>query len=136
MQLLFGHFADFATLDQHQKLILVGIFDMVTVPQGNTVGFGIGTLVVKFRASVLEGERHTLELRITDADGADARARQTLAFDMAPEIGGVALSVNLLIPVGGMVLPHLGEYAFRFYEGERQVGEVPIQFVTAVPRTG
>ena len=129
MQMLFGHLADYATHDDRQKLILVGIFDMVMVPEGNPVMITAGTLVAKFRASVLEGTEHSIEARITDADGTDVHPRQTISFQMTPEIGGLGLTINVVVPLAGMSFPNLGEYAFRFYEGDTQVGEVPIQFV-------
>jgi hypothetical protein len=129
MEMLFGHLVDFATIDNRQKLILVGIFDIVYVTEGRPIGLPNATLVAKFRASVLEGTQHMIEGRITDADGKDIHPRQHFPVDLAPEVASLGVAANLLAPIGGMPFPDIGDYAFRFYEGDRQLGEIPIHIV-------
>jgi len=138
MEFRFGHLVDYATQDARGKLILVGLFEIVHVPDGNPVGIPMGSLVASFRAAAWEGATQTIELRVTDADGADVHPRQQVTGEFLAEMNGVWLRANVVVQLTGLSFPALGDYAFRFYQGETQIGEVPIQFVglPAAPTTG
>ena len=131
MDMLFGHLADYATTDHRGKLILVGIFNVVHTRPAERLEMPPATIVAAFRASVLEGATHRLEVRVTDADGADIPAfpRQQVTIPFVHEIGDRTLYANLVMPIAGLWFPTFGEYAFRFYGGERQLGEIALQLV-------
>src|SRR5687768_11051039 len=136
MEFRYGHLVDFATQDVRGKQILVGIFDVVQVPRGNPLAVPPATLVVSLRASVMEGSRHAIELRLTGADGEDVFARQTIPVSFVPEVGGLTVGASINFELRGLVLPAFGDYVFRVYAGDTQVGEVGFSMIEIEPPGG
>jgi hypothetical protein len=133
MEFRYGHLVDFATQDERGKMILVGIFDLVHVPRGNPLAMPPATLVVSLRASVLEGTRHTIELRLSGPDGEDVVERQSVTLDFAPDFGGLSLAANLRFELRGLVLQSFGDHVFRVYAGDAQLGEVGFAVIPIEP---
>jgi hypothetical protein len=136
MELRFAHLADFATHDARGKLIIVGVFDVVGIARGTAAALPTSFIVANIRASSLEGTRHAVQLRVTDADGGEVLPRRDIPLELAAETGGYALSANLVIQLGATPLPGAGDYAIRFYERDTQLGEIAFRVVETDPAPG
>ena len=134
----YGLLADYATVGAGQKLTIVHTFEHFT-PQPDRIGqpIAMGFLVARIEGSIADAGNHTFRIRIHDGDE-NALAAEVLLEDFALGVTGPGspLANTLLLPLGPVPMPPIGEYNFVLSVDEHEVGRVPFHVLAAIPATG
>lgn len=135
MRLRFAHLAEYAMTDTSGKLSVMGIFEIVydnlkvrPIPLPPAM-----YVVAAFDAHVAEGSDHTLDMQLTDADGKQVLpAIKGLRVKFQTQGPGRPLRGAVVLGLGGVPVPDLGEYGFQFFMDGKHVGETTFR-VTEPP---
>jgi hypothetical protein len=129
VRLKFAHLADFATVGNNGKLIVVGIFATIyDQMKAKPIPLPPFHLVAVFDAHVTEGTSHELVVRFVDGDGKSMFPDFQGPIKFQPAGKGRPMEANVLIGFGpGTVkVPEHGDYEFRFQVDGRDAGGVTV----------
>jgi hypothetical protein len=132
----FAHMADYVTRDFQGKLIVLGIFEAIQDHMGvRPIPFPGFHLVVGLSASVADGTDHVLEIRVIDGNGDEVGQRQQVPFQLRTNGQGYRMRgvIDLQIAPGGLSVPELGDYEFRFLVGGEDIGGADIVVQAPLP---
>lgn len=135
MDLRFGLLADYAGEGKASKLLMVGVFDTV-YNQGGSRPIQVPPcyLVLMIDAHVTEGSDHTLELHLTNEDGADVFPPTSMPIKFSLQGPGRPLRAQVVIALFGLVVPDEGDYAFNVLIMRQHLGDVPLYVRPAQPQ--
>ena len=120
-------FADYALIDQTNKLSVIGIFNELNVAQFPG-GLARVFLVATFVGSV--NETYKLTLQVKDEEKKDIFPELTM--ETKTSFTG---KNNLLVTINNFVFPHAGEYTATILHEGKKVGATSINVVHAKQNT-
>ena len=104
--------ADYANIEQHGKLNVMGIFQSINAqsfPVRHPSMFVVIRLLPELGDS--EGDTRTLTLKLLDQDGKEL-AGFSQEFEIPPSTGGQRSEINTLLELRDLVFPNPGTYDF------------------------
>jgi hypothetical protein len=136
MEFHFGHLADYAGPGQHNKLTIVGIFDVAYDhdPSVRPIPLPQAFLVAAIDASVAHGSVHSVEIRFTDIDNEPVGPTIELVDVPFQARGpGRPLRAQLIAQLQGLSVPDVGDYEFQIWVDGERVGDIPLYVVPNPP---
>lgn len=136
--LRFAHLCDYAMSEKGSKPVIVGIWDVVfdnmkvrPIPLPP-----IGFFFARLECSLADGDLHRVRVVIRHEDGHPVHEVSFGELKFLPTGPGRPLRAQLLISIGGMPFPDLGEYSFELWvdDAGAPLGEATITIVDAPVR--
>ncbi len=128
MNLDFAVLADYALIDQHGKLSIIGIFQHVWVTSFPTVNARTH-LVLRVKGRRTEIGNHSIRIRFVDAEGQELLGGEGTVQFGEPVAGVTELEAGAVL-VFDIPLPMAGQYAFEISLDGQLSTRVPL---TAAP---
>lgn len=144
MRLRLFVFAEYGSAGTDNKLTIAGIIDGVNVKRrpgteakpGGTISLPPIYMVAVVEGSISDGLTHALSLRFLNDDAKEVTKPANLGrFSFVVNPLGRPMSANLIVQLGGLVVPGPGDYILELLVGGRPIGEAPF-YVTDVTATG
>ncbi len=115
--------ADCANVSLDGKLNIMGIFDRIRSAQFPAVHIGGAHLVLRFNANAVErGQTKRFRLVLLEQDGQELG--QIDGEIVIPADAQLMSTINLIISLQGIELPHAGDYAFHVLINEEPKAEI------------
>lgn len=114
-----------AAADYHNKLSLLGAFDTITAPTFPTTHPQCA-IALRLRFTRIEEGTHALRIHVVDGDGTLIMPSLDgqLSVALGPESD--TASVNFILGIQSLPLPHPGDYAVNLAVNGRQEASVPL----------
>lgn len=133
MELILGALADYGSADGRGKITVVGVFDTVyVVPPAKPPVPQDMTIVLVVSASIMEGTDHKGTLELVDADG-KVLGRIEVPLIFAARGPGYPTRAQVVLNMKQVVLPKLGDFAWRVLVKNKLIGRIPF-YVLAAPK--
>lgn len=133
MRLRILEFAEYAAFTDDKKLIMSGIFNRVGIqrvknpPPGARIAVPLtGFLVWVLEASISEGLKHTVAIRVVNEDGKKILDTPLGSMDFHLDKQGRPMRFQGRLGIAGMPLPGPGDYEFELYVDGSKVGETSL----------
>jgi hypothetical protein len=134
----YGLLADYATVGAGKKLTIVHTFEHFRPPP-ERIGqpIAMGFLVARIEGSIVDAGNHVLRIKVHDGDENPLPMEIVLEeFALGITGPGLPLAAQLLLPLGPVPMPEIGEYEFVLTADGQEVGRVPFHVLGAVPASG
>lgn len=135
MRLKFGHICRYAEASA-AGLTLIGIFDFVTgqqLPEQERIQVPLFYLAALVGATSFEAGKHTVMIRLVDADGIEGGRMECHDAVFQGQEPGRELGTYVVAPIFGLTVPHFGDYVFEIWGGDNRLGS--IDFTVREPST-
>lgn len=133
MNVDFAVAADYALVDQHGKLSVLGIFQHIWVQQFPAIHPRLH-LVTRIKGKRTEIGDHQVQIRLVDDDGAEILGGNGQVTFAEPPAGVTEIEAGAIL-VFDVPFPHPGLYRFEITLDGAQAAAVPIT-VSQVPAPG
>lgn len=133
--LRYAHLCDYASADAKSKPTIVGVFDIIfDVQKKRPIQLPpVAHFVAKMECSIGDGSMHTLQIVVRHEDGEVVHQVNLGPLEFRPTGPGRPLSAQIIMMIGGMPFPELGDYAFEMVVDGTKIGETPLYLADAPP---
>lgn len=118
--------ADYANLESHGKLNIMGIFDVINAPQLPVVHPQMQLVVRLIADSSETGVACPLEIQMVDEDGRTVFGiKGQMTFQPAPS--GEQVTANYIVGLNNTRFERFGEYEFKILVCDEPIATIPLK---------
>ena len=126
--LQFGVLCDYATMAEGGKLVIVGVFDLLTIPKDERQVLPVSfMLVARLSCRIVDGSLHEISFKFVDEDEESVIEETSLGQRAFMSTGrGRPLAIQVIAQIHGFRVSGARDHRFVIRVDGEDVGEVPL----------
>ena len=127
--------ADYANIEQHGKLNVMGIFGNIYCEKFPARHLSM-TLIVRLRAELGEfGDDRQVNVKLLDEDGKEIIPTISVFVKIPEPSKGIRPEINLILQLNEIIFPKEGRYEIRVFIDKDSKGYLPIDVIQFKQKT-